>query len=276
MKVLVVGGGGREHALAWKLARSAASAKSSARPAMPGSRSVARIVAVDCRRSRRAAPTSPSASGSISPSSVPSCRSIAASSISFTSRGLRIFGPSRAAAQLECSKVFAKAFMARHGIPTARYRVCDEASARPTRSSRPASSAFRSSSRPTGSRPARASSSRRIATPADCAVRAAMDERQFGDAGCARRARGMSRRARKCRSSRSATAARASPLRVGAGSQAHLRRRRGAEHRRHGRVRAEPARGRRDAGAHHARDRRSGRRRAARRRHDTAGFSTPA
>src|SRR6185503_16763864 len=45
----------------------------------------------------------------------------------FRSRGLRIFGPTRRAAQLECSKVFAKAFMARHGIPTARYRACDDA-----------------------------------------------------------------------------------------------------------------------------------------------------
>ena len=46
----------------------------------------------------------------------------------FTARGLRAFGPSRAAAQLECSKVFAKDFMARHGIPTARYRVCNDGS----------------------------------------------------------------------------------------------------------------------------------------------------
>ena len=45
----------------------------------------------------------------------------------FAARGRPIFGPSRAAAQLECSKVFAKEFMARHGIPTARYRVCDSA-----------------------------------------------------------------------------------------------------------------------------------------------------
>src|SRR6185369_9287202 len=45
----------------------------------------------------------------------------------FASRGLRIFGPSQQAAQLECSKVFAKTFMARHGIPTARYHVCESA-----------------------------------------------------------------------------------------------------------------------------------------------------
>jgi phosphoribosylamine--glycine ligase len=45
----------------------------------------------------------------------------------FREAGRRIFGPSRAAAQLECSKSFAKDFMARHGVPTARYRVCDTA-----------------------------------------------------------------------------------------------------------------------------------------------------
>ena len=54
----------------------------------------------------------------------------------FRAAGRRIFGPPRAAAQLECSKVFAKEFMARHGIPTARYRVCESRRRRATRSSR--------------------------------------------------------------------------------------------------------------------------------------------
>ena len=47
----------------------------------------------------------------------------------FREHGIRIFGPSHAAAQLECSKAFAKDFMSRHGIPTARYRVCESAAA---------------------------------------------------------------------------------------------------------------------------------------------------
>ena len=45
----------------------------------------------------------------------------------FATRGLRVFGPTQAAARLESSKAFAKSFMSRHGIPTARYRVCERA-----------------------------------------------------------------------------------------------------------------------------------------------------
>ena len=67
------------------------------------------------------------ASASISPWWAPSCRSISASSIAFAPPAIVIFGPARAAAQLECSKSFAKTFMTRHGIPTARFRVCDSA-----------------------------------------------------------------------------------------------------------------------------------------------------
>ena len=86
--------------------------------------------------------------------------------------------------------------MARHGIPTARYRVVRRRAGGARASSRRASSAFRSSSRPTVSPPARASSSRPIAAAAHAAIRAAMEERQFGDAGSRRRARGVPRRAR--------------------------------------------------------------------------------
>ena len=87
--------------------------------------------------------------------------------------------------------------------------------------------------------------------------RAAMEDRQFGDAGVARRARGMPRRAggvvlRDLRRPPRHAAG------LGAGSQARVRRRPGAEYRRHGGVRAEPAARRGAAGAHHARDRRSG------------------
>ena len=100
----------------------------------------------------------------------------------FLSRGLPLFGPSRAAAQLECSKVFAKQFMARHGIPTARYRVCDDA----------ASALAAIASGELGfpivvKADGLAAGKGVVVAPdratAEGAVRAAMEERQFGDAG---------------------------------------------------------------------------------------------
>ena len=121
-------------------------------------------------------------SRSISPSSVPSCRSIAASSIGFVPRGRRIFGPPRAAAQLECSKAFAKGFMARHGIPTARYRVCDSSAEARAAIDVAANSVSR---RVEGRRARRGQGRRGRADRAEArdAIRAAMDDRQFGDAG---------------------------------------------------------------------------------------------
>ncbi|OFW09608.1 MAG: phosphoribosylamine--glycine ligase [Acidobacteria bacterium RIFCSPLOWO2_02_FULL_67_36] len=126
MNILVVGGGGREHALAWKLAGEAGGSRVLCAPGNAGIATVARLAEVGA--------ADPEALASLAEREhidltvvgpeIPLDRGIADL---FFSRGLRIFGPSRAAAQLECSKVFAKAFMARHGIPTARYRVCDRA-----------------------------------------------------------------------------------------------------------------------------------------------------
>ena len=126
MKILVIGGGGREHALVWKLAREPRVDRVIAAPGNPGIARVAHTVPVAAtdldgllalaRRERIdltvVGPEAPLDQGV---------------SDLFRSHGLRIFGPTRAAAALECSKVFAKSFMARHGIPTARYRVCDDA-----------------------------------------------------------------------------------------------------------------------------------------------------
>jgi phosphoribosylamine--glycine ligase len=128
MKVLVVGGGGREHALAWKLSQDPSVSEVLCAPGNAGIAQVARL-----------APVSP---GDVTPLAdlaerervdltvvgpeLPLQNGIADL---FTSRGLRVFGPSRAAARLECSKIFAKEFMSRHGIPTARYRVCDSGDA---------------------------------------------------------------------------------------------------------------------------------------------------
>ena len=164
----------------------------------------------------------------------------------FSARGRAIFGPRRMAAQLETSKAFAKDFMR---APRRSHGALPRAAATRTRRSRrfgAASSATPSSSRPTGWPPAKASSSPTTRAEAEAAVRAAMVDRAFGDAGRARRARGATRRARgvvlrDCRRRARRAAGR------GAGSQAHLRRRPRPEHRRDGRVRAEPARRRRDA-----------------------------
>jgi phosphoribosylamine--glycine ligase len=128
MRVLVIGGGGREHALAWKLAAEPGVDRVIAAPGNPGIAQIAEIAplaATDldgllalARRERIdltvVGPEAPLDKGV---------------SDLFAQQGLRIFGPTRAAAALECSKVFAKSFMARHGIPTARYRVCDDAAA---------------------------------------------------------------------------------------------------------------------------------------------------
>ncbi|MEO5772022.1 MAG: phosphoribosylamine--glycine ligase [Burkholderiaceae bacterium] len=120
MKVLVIGSGGREHALAWKLAQSPKIQRVLVAPGNGGTASDAALCNVpitdiaalaDFAAAERIAltvvgPEAPLAAGVVD---------------LFRSRGLRVFGPTRAAAQLESSKAFAKDFMQRHGIPTARY-----------------------------------------------------------------------------------------------------------------------------------------------------------
>jgi phosphoribosylamine--glycine ligase len=120
MKVLVVGSGGREHALAWKLAGSPKVQTVFVAPGNggtagePGVRNVpitdlhalADFAAQEKVGLAVVGPEAPLAAGIVD---------------LFRARGLRIFGPTRAAAQLESSKAFAKDFMQRHGIPTAHY-----------------------------------------------------------------------------------------------------------------------------------------------------------
>jgi phosphoribosylamine---glycine ligase len=120
LKVLVVGGGGREHALAWKLARSGRVQMVYVAPGNPGTAADTRLKNIDITDIHALAdfasrepialtvvgPEAPLAGGIVD---------------IFRARGLKIFGPSQAAAQLESSKTFAKDFMRRHGIPTASY-----------------------------------------------------------------------------------------------------------------------------------------------------------
>jgi phosphoribosylamine--glycine ligase len=120
MKVLVVGGGGREHALAWKLSQSKRIQKVFVAPGNGGTARDPNLVDVpitDVKALREWAqqekieltvvgPEAPLAAGVVD---------------EFRAHGMRIFGPTQAAAQLESSKAFSKAFMQRHGIPTAIY-----------------------------------------------------------------------------------------------------------------------------------------------------------
>jgi phosphoribosylamine--glycine ligase len=128
MKILVVGSGGREHALAWKLAGDAGDAVVWCAPANAGIARVARqvdIAATDIEALSSFARREQIDLTIVGPEA-PLDRGIVDL---FRAEGQPIFGPSRAASALECSKVFAKHFMSRHGIPTARYKVCDDAAA---------------------------------------------------------------------------------------------------------------------------------------------------
>src|SRR5512140_2137579 len=122
MKVLVIGGGGREHALAWKLAESP---KVQAVYVAPGNGGTAldprleNVPITDIAQLRDWALAEKIALTVVGPEGP-----LAAGVVDdFRAHGLRIFGPTRAAAQLESSKAFSKAFMRRHGIPTASYET---------------------------------------------------------------------------------------------------------------------------------------------------------
>src|ERR1700733_3254848 len=124
MKLLIVGGGGREHALAWKCAQSPRVSEVLVAPGNAGTNAEPRVRNVDIAATdiprlvalaRREAvgltiigPEAPLVAGIVD---------------AFQGAGLRCFGPGRLAARLEGSKAFTKDFLARHGIPTAAYRT---------------------------------------------------------------------------------------------------------------------------------------------------------
>ena len=126
MKVLVVGSGGREHAMAWKLAQSPKIQQVYVAPGNGGTAKDDQLINVpitDLVQLRQWAidnhmgltlvgPEAPLAAGIVD---------------DFRAHGLRIFGPTQAAAQLESSKAFSKAFMQRHGIPTAEFETFTDA-----------------------------------------------------------------------------------------------------------------------------------------------------
>jgi phosphoribosylamine---glycine ligase len=124
MRVLVIGGGGREHALVWKLRQSPRVSEIICAPGNAGIAEECRCVPVDPRNVEAlvqlangirpdltvVGPELPLALGVVD---------------EFSRRGLRIFGPTQSAARLESSKTFAKEFMQRHHVPTAHYAICN-------------------------------------------------------------------------------------------------------------------------------------------------------
>lgn len=115
MNVLLVGGGGREHALAWKIAQSPMVEKIYCSPGNPGMRNVESVAITDINELADFAQSHNIGLTMVGPEAS-LCEGI---TDVFRARGLRIVGPSKEAAQLEGSKAYAKDFMRRHGMPTA-------------------------------------------------------------------------------------------------------------------------------------------------------------
>jgi phosphoribosylamine--glycine ligase len=128
LKILVIGSGGREHAMAWRLAQSPKVSRVFVAPGNAGTEREEGLLNVDLAtvpqlvkfakeigiHATVVGPEGPLAAGVVD---------------AFRAEGLRIFGPTRAAAQLEASKDFAKRFMQRHGIPTAKHETFTDAKA---------------------------------------------------------------------------------------------------------------------------------------------------
>ncbi len=127
MKILLVGGGGREHALAWKLRQSSAVEKVWCAPGNGGIAQVAECIPADPGGVADLADLATRLGADLTVVG-PEQPLVLGIADEFARRNLRLVGPRRQAAQLEGSKIFAKEFLARHAIPTARvYGMCDSA-----------------------------------------------------------------------------------------------------------------------------------------------------
>ena len=122
MKILVIGGGGREHALAWKLAQSERVQRVYVAPGNGGTAADKRLVNVNITEPEALAAFAQAEKVTLTVVGPEAPLSQGVVDV-FRSHGLRIFGPTKAAAQLESSKAFSKNFMKRHGIPTAAYET---------------------------------------------------------------------------------------------------------------------------------------------------------
>ena len=123
MNVLVIGSGGREHALAWKLKQSRRVSKLVCAPGNAGMAELAECVPADVSNIAGLADLAERMQADLTVVG-PELPLVAGVADEFARRGLKIIGPTKAAAEIEGSKVFAKQFMERHGIPTAGFIVC--------------------------------------------------------------------------------------------------------------------------------------------------------
>ena len=179
MKVLVIGSGGREHALVWKLRQSPRVSEVFCAPGNGGISQLAACVPIQI--SDHDALVKFAQEQGIGLTVVGPDDALAAGIVDhFQNAGLRIFGPTQSAARLESSKVFAKEFMLRHGIPTAasgQFSNADEARAFAARMSAPI--VVKASGLALGKGVIIAQTH----AEADAAIREIMEERKFGDAG---------------------------------------------------------------------------------------------
>ncbi len=124
MKILVIGSGGREHALTWKLRESPSTTEIYCAPGNPGIGQEAECVPVDVSDPAKILELARQLEVELTVVG-PEAPLVAGVVDEFEHEGLRIFGPGKAAAQLEGSKVFSKRFLQRHNIPTARFAVTE-------------------------------------------------------------------------------------------------------------------------------------------------------
>src|SRR5712671_4433793 len=124
MKVLVIGSGGREHALVWKLRQSPRVSQVYCAPGNGGIAEEAVCVAADVKSVESLVAVAEQIRPDLTVVGPELALALGVVD-EFTRRGWRVFGPSKAAAQLESSKSFAKEFLKRHRIPTAPYAICD-------------------------------------------------------------------------------------------------------------------------------------------------------
>jgi phosphoribosylamine--glycine ligase len=123
MKILVIGSGGREHAICWKFSQSSHITKLYCAPGNAGIAEVANCLQADVNDVKGLADLAAQIGADLTFVG-PEAPLVAGVTEAFAAKNLRILGPSPQAAQLEGSKIFAKEFMARHQIPTAQFAAC--------------------------------------------------------------------------------------------------------------------------------------------------------